>query len=60
MGARRGVPVALVAGLITTDTTGFATTASLSALAGSSDGAYATPLPWARAAGQAMAGRFSL
>lgn len=55
--ATAGVPVMLVAGRIAADAevSGFAATASLTALAGSSDAAMAAPAHWLAEAGAALA-----
>lgn len=53
--AAAGVPVALVAGAITADASGFAASASLTELAGSGSAAMAEPLRWLEAAGAALA-----
>ena len=50
-----GVPVALVAGAIDADASGFAASASLTDLAGSGEAAMAEPLRWLEAAGAALA-----
>lgn len=50
-----GVPAYLAAGSIAAEPTGFAVSAELAALAGGSAPAIADPLPWARAAGAALA-----
>lgn len=57
LAAAVGVPVALVAGRIApdADTSGFAASASLTALAGSAEAALADPARWLRAAGAALA-----
>jgi glycerate kinase len=57
LAAGAGVPVALVAGRIApdADTTWFAASVSLTALAGSPDAAIADPARWLRAAGAALA-----
>ena len=51
-----GVPVALVAGAIEADASGFAASASLTELAGSTAAALADPLRWLRDAGEHLAG----
>lgn len=51
-----GVPVALVAGAVDGDTSGFARAVSLTDLAGSSAEAIADPLRWLRDAGAELAG----
>jgi glycerate kinase len=56
--AAAGVPVALVAGAIDADASGFAASASLTDLAGSGAGAMADPLRWLEAAGAALARSF--
>ncbi|GAA1524511.1 glycerate kinase [Agromyces terreus] len=53
--AAAGVPVALVAGAITADASGFAASASLTDLAGSGAAAMSDPLRWLEAAGAALA-----
>lgn len=53
--AAAGVPVALVAGAIDADASGFAASASLTDLAGSGAAAMAHPLRWLEAAGAALA-----
>lgn len=53
--AAAGVPVALVAGAIDADASGFAASASLTDLAGSAAAAMADPLRWLEAAGAALA-----
>lgn len=53
--AAAGVPVALVAGAIDADASGFAASASLTGLAGSGAAAMAEPLRWLVAAGAALA-----
>jgi len=53
------LPTALVAGLITAEPAGFTASLSLSDLAGSGSAAYSDPLTWARAAGAALAERFT-
>lgn len=50
-----GAATMLVAGRIDADTHGFAASASLSALAGSTEAALADPLRWLRAAGERLA-----
>lgn len=50
-----GVPAYLAAGSIAAEPTAFAASAELAALAGGSAPAIADPLPWARAAGAALA-----
>lgn len=50
-----GVPVALVAGAIEADASGFAASASLTELAGSTAAALADPLRWLRDAGELLA-----
>lgn len=50
-----GVPVALVAGSITADASGFAASASLTDLAGSGAAAMADPARWLEAAGASLA-----
>lgn len=59
--ATAGVPVMLVAGRIAADAevSGFAATASLTALAGSSDAAMAAPAHWLTEAGAALARRLA-
>lgn len=56
--AAAGVPVALVAGAIDADASGFAAAASLTELAGSGAAAMAEPLRWLEAAGAALAAAF--
>ncbi|WP_111467076.1 glycerate kinase [Microbacterium suaedae] len=51
-----GVPVALVAGAIDGDTSAFASAASLTELAGSTEAALADPARWLRDAGVRLAG----
>ncbi|MGR0220723.1 glycerate kinase [Agromyces sp. ZXT2-6] len=53
--ATAGVPVALVAGAIDADASGFAASASLTDLAGGAAAAMAEPLRWLEAAGAALA-----
>ncbi|GAA5087681.1 glycerate kinase [Microbacterium yannicii] len=62
LAAAASVPVALVAGRITTDadTSGFAATASLTALAGSSEAAMQDPARWLTEAGAVLARAFAL
>ncbi|MBD3940592.1 glycerate kinase [Microbacterium sp. NEAU-LLC] len=57
LAAAAGVPVALVAGRIASDAdvSGFAATASLTALAGSGEGAMGEPVRWLTAAGAQLA-----
>jgi glycerate kinase len=50
-----GVPVALVAGAIEADASGFAASASLTDLAGDGAAAMADPLRWLEAAGAQLA-----
>ena len=50
-----GVPVALVAGAIQADVSGFAKAASLTDIAGSTEQALADPLRWLRDAGEILA-----
>lgn len=50
-----GVPVALVAGAIQADTSGFSAAESLTEIAGSTDAALADPLRWLRDAGERLA-----
>jgi glycerate kinase len=49
------VPVALVAGAIDADASGFAASASLTVFAGGGAAAMAEPLRWLEAAGAALA-----
>jgi glycerate kinase len=56
--AAAGVPVALVAGAIDADASGFAASASLTDLAGSGAAAMADPLRWLEAAGASLARGF--
>lgn len=62
LAAAASVPVALVAGRITTDadTSGFAATASLTALAGSSEAAMQDPARWLTEAGAVLARAFTV
>jgi glycerate kinase len=50
-----GVPVALVAGAIDADASGFTAAASLTDIAGSTEAALADPLRWLRDAGEILA-----
>ncbi|MFC9919957.1 glycerate kinase [Agromyces binzhouensis] len=56
--AAAGVPIALVAGAIDADSSGFAASASLADLAGGGAGAIADPLRWLEAAGAELARSF--
>lgn len=56
LAAAIGVPVALVAGAITADPSGFAASVALSELAGGAEPAMADPLRWLEAAGAQLAG----
>ena len=53
--ADAGIPVALVAGVVSAEPVGFAAAVSLAALAGSAAAAMRDPRPWLRAAGAALA-----
>ena len=53
--ADAGIPVALVAGVVSAEPVGFAAAVSLAALAGSAGAAMRDPRPWLRAAGAALA-----